>query len=237
MEFWRKGVRISVGMGGFLKRNCFLFGVERRDILVIKPSSWGDILHTLPAVYHLHRRLSYLNIFWLCQSRYVEFLERISYVDGVISFERERYCWREFPRWLPHFWDWRRRWRGRFEVALDFQGLWRSALLGVLLEIPYRVGFQRPRERCEWLYHRRVWVPSGLHPVERNCALLEGLGLEVSFGEVEGEYVSIGEAELEEVRERLGLGDFYVLISPGSRWPSKVWPLERYVGLVGRILE
>lgn len=101
--------------------------MPRRKILVIKPSSLGDVVHTLPAVAAIRATHRSSEITWLINPEWAPLLRGNRDIDHVHIFPRGQF--RGFgaaARLLP----WLRRTRQlQPEVALDFQGLLRSALI------------------------------------------------------------------------------------------------------------
>src|SRR5437588_5890076 len=118
-------------------------------ILIIKPSSLGDIVHALPTVAALRRRFPSARITWLVKREWAAVLEGNPHLDAVLALDL-----------LPK--DWPAAWRavraGRFDTVLDLQGLLRSALLGWISGAPVRIGFDKGRERRRWVCSAGVMV-------------------------------------------------------------------------------
>lgn len=149
-----------------------------KTALVIKPSSLGDVIHTLPAVDSLHRHRPDLAIDWLVNTEWAPLLEGNPGLREVIPLPRRQWRgWRDWPR--------ARRWAAetlgdlRPDLVLDFQGLLRSALLAKASHGAHRVGFARAREGAALFYDRRVPVADwrGTHAVDRYLALVRALGV------------------------------------------------------------
>jgi ADP-heptose:LPS heptosyltransferase len=129
----------------------------------------------------------------------------------------------------------------RYEVALELQGLWKSALWARLSGAPRTVGYaavgrREPLSRI-LLRETVASLPAEPHVIDKNLGLLRALGIE-AVGSREfplprppaaQEAVTAGLAEL-------GLEDF-VLVSPGGGWASKLWPPERYGRLAPALRE
>ena len=145
--------------------------VSPRRILVIKLSSLGDIVHTLPAVAALRKRFPSAHVTWLVKSQWASILEENPDVDEVLSVD---VYWRNWARLIR---DLRKR---QFDLVLDFQGLFRTGLLGLLSGATRRVGFAGAREGASWMYTHRVPLPGehesswrllAIHAVDRNLAV------------------------------------------------------------------
>ena len=152
-----------------------------RSILIIKPSSLGDVVHTLPAVARVRRRWPDAKLRWLVNPEWVPILEGNPDIDEVIEFPRQRFRglagWARLPRWIREL-----RERVKPDLTLDFQGLLRSAWIarGVGGDC---WGTSDSRE-CARFFHRHiVRVPprsEPVHAVNRYLALVAALGCDIS---------------------------------------------------------
>lgn len=152
----------------------------RERILVVKPSSLGDIVHTLPAVDAIHRTFPETRIDWLANTEWSPLLQGIPPVHRVICFPRRKL------RGLGGIWKARSWTRTELEprdydVAIDFQGLLRSALLARRSGADRVIGFRRTREGASLFYGESVDVPgwSRRHAVDRNLELAAALGADI----------------------------------------------------------
>ena len=150
-----------------------------RSILVIKPSSLGDVVHTLPAVACVKRKWPQARISWLVNPEWAPLLAGNPHLDQVIEFPRKRVGgaigWTRFPSWIRSV-----RAQTQPDLVLDFQGLFRSALIGRWVGGTVW-GTSDSREGARWLHHRVVRVPprsESVHAVSRGLALVEALGCE-----------------------------------------------------------
>jgi ADP-heptose:LPS heptosyltransferase len=149
-----------------------------RSVLIVKPSSLGDIVHTLPAVHFV--KLSYPNasICWLANSEWVPILQGNPDLDRVISFPR-----REFrgAAGLLRFVGWSRELGAlKPDLVLDFQGLLRSAWLSRTSGGKRIVGLSDAREGARFFYQATASVRSNQHSVDRYLALAHLVGATVT---------------------------------------------------------
>ena len=202
-----------------------------REILVIKPSSLGDILHALPAVGAIRKRFSEAHISWLVKPEWAELLKGHPYIDEVIS---SPFSWGGLPALIGSV---RKR---PFDLVIDLQGLLRSALLGFLTPAPFRVGFAEGREGAPWFYTDQVGVPGGVeHAVDRYRRVAKALGgvlQEVDFGLAPSAEAVVS---VNRLMEEIGLAGpaRFALIHPTARWDSKKWPGERFAELGDWLVE
>ena len=150
-------------------------------LLIVKPSSLGDIVHTLPAVEALHRAAPRAKIDWLVNTEWSPILEGIPFLDRIVAFPR-----RELRGLGGLFrgraWATRELKPADYDLVVDFQGLFRSAYLSRRTGAPMVAGFRRSREGARFFYDRCIEVPDWdrRHAVDRNLALAAALGAETS---------------------------------------------------------
>jgi heptosyltransferase-2 len=117
------------------------------------------------------------------------------------------------------------------DCALVPHRSFRSALIAWLARIPTRVGFDESGGRP--LLTNVVPYRSHLHEVERVAGLLEPLGIELPSGRLPF-YLRVPDGADEAVGAELarsGVGERgFVVVAPGSRWATKMWPPESFAG-------
>ncbi len=209
-------------------------------ILIIRLSSLGDILHTLPAFQSLRRTFPAAHIGWLVERRMSFLLSAVPGIDSVHILDtmslRQRpgdaAIWRETANLVRNLRT------VRYDVSLDFQGLLKTAFLSLVCGAHLRFGFSRElvREKpAYWFYHRVVYPPPRqLHVTELNFRLAEAAGARVSAGPIA---LKVPPSDLEEIHSRLKAEDLrqYVVINPGGGWQTKRWAPAKYGELARRI--
>jgi heptosyltransferase I len=128
-----------------------------KSLLVIKPSSLGDIVHALQVVQTFARERPECRISWVVRERFAGLVQSADFVHEVIIFRR-RDGWRAFLRLLREL---RRR---RYEAVWDMQGLLRSGLMMAAVRSPAKWGRDDAREGSGWFADRRVSPPAGAGP-------------------------------------------------------------------------
>ena len=147
---------------------------EVRSILVIKPSSLGDIVHTLPAVAAIRDAHPHAEITWVINPEWTTLLRGNPDVNHVHIFPRGDFGGLNAPRTL---WPWLKKTKSlRPDVALDFQGLLRSALIGKISGARELWGMSDGREGSRLFYKRTVRVDRRAHAVDRYLNLAETFG-------------------------------------------------------------
>ncbi len=211
-----------------------LIGRSFERILLIKPSSLGDIVHALPVLHGLRTRYPGARIDWLVTSTFAALLEGHPQIDEIIRFDRRRFgrvgtsprVTREFLRFTH---DLRRR---RYDLVVDLQGLFRTGFLSRATGAGVRIGFRDARERAWMFYTHRVRIDDpDAHAVDRNLSVTGLLGIEKDPIEFNLALPQALRTETEHWLRGLGVGDDkrVVAVVPGARWETKVWLPERFV--------
>ncbi|HEY2894563.1 MAG TPA: glycosyltransferase family 9 protein [Pirellulales bacterium] len=196
-------------------------------ILIVRLSAIGDVLHGLPVLVALREALPDAYLAWVVEGRSSELLRNHSSLDEVISVPRG---WLKKPSAV---WNLRRRLRAEgFDIAIDVQGLTKSAVAAWLSGAPRRIGFagQDGREISRWLNNELV-LPARTHVVDRNLELLRAIAIDprkVLF-DLQGDVSARDTAR--SMLVDASLDGRFVLINPGAGWPSKLWPSERYAAV------
>lgn len=212
--------------------------ISPQRILVIKLSSLGDIVHTLPAVAALRERFPSAHICWLVKSQWASILEGNPDVNEVLSVDVSWLNWPKLVQGLR-----RRHW----DLMVDFQGLFRTGLLGILSGAKIRVGFAQAREGAPWMYTDRVSLPGDqesswrlleVHAVDRNLAIAQFLGADIShptfhFPGLAEDHTSIGDVLQHAQFEG---HESLIALAPWSRSALKSWPLSRFIQLAEELM-
>ncbi len=201
-------------------------------VLVVKMSSMGDVVHTLPAIVEARRAIADISFHWVVEEGFKNIPGIHPLVDEVIPVA--------IRRWRKNWWSsfssgeiaefYRTLKRRRYDLIIDAQGLMKSAIVSLLASGPVS-GFDRrsARERGASLtYHRSIAVDKNLHAVERQRHLFAGLlGYEVSGP------VDYG---LKSAREVSRVSNTIMLLH-GTTWESKLWPEASWRSLCNIILD
>jgi len=206
------------------------------DFLIIRLSSLGDIIHTLPAFAALRRARPDAGISWAVQGKGREILDLVPGLDRIIEIDP-----REWKPFSGRFRKDRKRLRAatspKDRTALDFQGLIKSAVAARLSGSRRRIGFSKPdlREPQAALFYTRRIPPltENHHVIHKNLKLLEALDIFDKDWEFP---IEIPEKHRIAVKNRLaGLGFSDAarpaLLNVGAAWITKRWPDEAWISL------
>ena len=148
------------------------------SLLVVKPSSLGDIVHTLPAVHYLKTTFPQADISWVANAEWVPILEENADLKSIIPFPRRQFRGAlglvKFARWSHGLSSLRP------DLVLDFQGLLRSAWISRNAQGQSVYGLSDAREGSRYFYDRSALVSPGQHSVDRYLALARLAGADTS---------------------------------------------------------
>lgn len=139
----------------------------RRRILIVKPSSLGDIIHSLPALWELRRLFPEAHIGWVIKEVWRDIITDNPLLDEVIVLKKG------VRGFFSAVQDIRKR---GYDTVIDLQGLFRSGLITILSGASEKTGFANARELAHLFYNHKVAVPPGtIHAVERYLLTIETL--------------------------------------------------------------
>jgi heptosyltransferase I len=210
------------------------------DILLIKMSALGDVIHALPVIPSLRRAFPGANIHWLVEETAAPLLHCHPGVNRVLVSHRGKWGrhLRDPRRWLNillEMWALVRQLRlVHYDLAIDFQGLLKSGVWISLARAKRKVGYDRSRERSHFFLTERVPpVDPDIHAVERYLMLVKSIVGEATE-------VNFGLSQSHEDRNHLwkmfrseGLDPSrpYAVLVPAARWETKRWPEESFARL------
>jgi len=198
--------------------------------LLVRLGSLGDIIHTLPAAAALRDTFPDARIDWAVEPKWARLLEGNPDLSEVISLDRKS---------AGGILSTVRKLRAaKYTCAIDFQALYKSALLAFASGAPQRIGFQSSyaREGLAAAFYTDRLNPRGAHKVDHNLTLAEFAGAQKATRRFP---LAIRAEDEEMVARELtarSIGDFFVL-NPGGGWVSKCWPAERYGQLHQKLFE
>jgi len=198
--------------------------------LVVRLGSLGDIIHTFPAVAALRESFPQASIVWLSHPRWSFLVQTSGLASDVWTVDtRTLSSLRDVIRLLR---------QNSWSAAIDYQGLWKSAMLPFVGGVTRRIGFSSATIRefgVPVLYTERVKT-SKSHIAEQNGELSLCVGAQRGTARVS---LQIAEQDQTSVCAQLGGQGLkrYVVLSPGGGWRSKCWPAERFGALARKLHE
>ena len=195
-------------------------------VLIVKTSSLGDVIHTLPAINDAVYAIPDIKFDWIVEENFSEIPNWNSDVDQIIPVVLRKWRKNIFRFWFSKEWSEFKKRIGfhRYDVIIDAQGLLKSAWLGSFADGP-RYGFDKFSAReplASNFYDHQISVSKKLHAVERTRILFSkslGYSLQPSNGKYNLSFGSTSTGA--------------VVLIHGTTWASKHWPEESWIKLSG----
>ena len=198
-------------------------------ILILKPSSLGDVIQALPVLRLLKQHFRTAEIFWWIDSAFAPLLENDPDLAGIVRFERRR--WGHPQNWpeMLHSIRWLR--AQKFDLVIDLQCLFRSGAFAWLSRGKFLIGLDEAREGARGFYD--VAVPRKTfhtHAVDWYLSVLPPLGVPVHEN---FQWLPAQPQIAVAIKSKWPIGGSrWITLQPGARWDNKRWPVERFSELV-----
>ena len=182
-------------------------------------------------------------ISWLINNEYAEIIASHPALDEVIRFDRGRFGARCPRRGAVKeiFRLWGKLRGGQFDLVIDLQGLLRSGMMAGATGADVRLGLADARELGGLFYTHRVQLKdTDVHAVDRYMRCLKRLGIDSEKSEERDFSLPVEAKASEEIEQLLaeagvGANEKFILISPGARWESKRWAIEKFAKVINGI--
>lgn len=205
--------------------------------LIIRLSSLGDIIHTLPAFAALRSAHPDAEITWVVEENGREILELVPGLDRIVVVLTKRWRWhtKEFRKELSRILH---EIRDRDQVAIDFQGLIKSGLITWLSRSRKKMGFNRAdlREPLASIFytHHANRFPPDEHVIHKNLSLLKSLGIREESLVFPIELPESLQVHVKEKMRALGFngGARLVVINVGAAWDTKRWTADKWKAVI-----
>jgi heptosyltransferase-1 len=195
-------------------------------ILIVKLGALGDVVHAIPVAAALRSAFPSARIDWLVSPKHREILDLVPVIDRrlVMNDSRMVAAIRELRA-------------NQYDIAIDLQGLIKSAALARLSGAQRVIGFtsRYAREGLARWFYTEAYDPGGggmyhvneRHVVYTNLSLLGTLGIQPGSPEFPIDRVESAVA----ARVAAQTGGRYAILNPGAAWPNKRWPPARLAAI------
>lgn len=214
-------------------------------ILIIKPSSLGDIIHALPFLKAVKDTFPDSSVDWVISKSLKDILNGNPLINELIVIDKD--SWkdiRNLKRTSREIYNLKKTLKGKhYDMVIDLQGLLRSGIISLFAPSSLKIGFANAREGSRYIYDRRVSVNGISHAVDKNLEVARAIQKDQK-PEVESQKsektefpLYIGNTAKENVKRILGKvkEKEYVVIVPSARWKTKRWPLENFGMLISKL--
>ena len=199
-------------------------------ILIVKPSSLGDIVHSLPVLNALKGCFPDATIHWIVAKGLEGLLENHPMIDKLWIINKDD--WKKIDKVKTTVKELKTLFRKlkaeKYDLVIDLQGLLRSGIMTASTRAPLRIGFTEAREGSTVFYTHKVRGGRNIHAVDRYLKIVEFLGCDIS-----------------DIRFPLPMHDIsspfsipseeYIVFIPGARWSTKKWEPELFGELASKL--
>lgn len=212
-----------------------------KNILIIKPSALGDIALSLPALASIRKSYPDAKIAWLVRSEFAPLLEMTENLDELILFDRGFLgkCWYNPKALIALIKFFRKLRKGRFDLVIDLQGLFRTAFFGWITASKQRFGMKCAREFAGLFYtHRIAKDEDRIHLIDFHNKIISAAGvsdLVIEYGLEINPQADLTVDKLLDANE-CSQKKYAVLIT-GAAHDKKCWSVEKFAKLAERLYE
>jgi len=212
------------------------------NILVIKLSAIGDVVHSLPLLEVLKDRFPLSNIDWVVEEDASGIIEDHPDINHLIVFPRKywikkiikkgeyRNVGKEVSRFLKELK------KKKYDIVIDLQGLFKSGILTFISRGRRKIALNGGREASSIFVNERVAIPDpNIHALERYLYIARHLGVtefnwngQISTNATDKTYV-------DHLLQEIGNDRTLVAVNPMAKWETKLWSLDRFACLADRI--
>lgn len=221
--------------------------IDISRILIVKPSSLGDVVHTLPMAHALKRCFPGCHLGWIVQDAFAGLLERDPAIDTVypihISSTSDPRAGRlaylqAFKETLATLQLLRRKLkRHPYDLILDLHASFRSGLLERTNPGGLRIGFKDAKELNSFFQHQLVNVPDHVeHALEKNLLFADHLNCSVADEDFHTCCSREDKGAVQAFLQQQGVDEHATIIyaNPAARWQTKFWLKEQWAELADR---
>lgn len=202
-----------------------------KKILIIKPSAWGDIVHTLPFLAAVRRRYPESEIHWVVAKGLHTFLTGHPLIHKLWIMDKDGWKKRNrIPETLSEMNSFRKGLKAeKFDISIDLSGLLRSGLVTLAAGAKYKLGFSDSDEGSPFFYTHKITGGDQIHAVDRYLLLARHIGCDTSG-------VSFPFPPLPDISQLLNtLPDRFCILAPSAGKEANRWPAERFGQLAAKL--
>lgn len=209
--------------------------MEYKNILIIKMSALGDVMHALPCAAALRELYPHAQIRWIVHPQFGTFVPQQPYIDEIIYFDKQAFKKMSFGEKVKAILAMRRKLHSyKFDLVIDLQGLFKSAVIAYLTGCSNRIGYNDMREGSGLISKAIHGDNDHGHIVQQYLDVIRYLGSKVKepyfpMPELKEEKEKIKQL-LEAAFPKAGKEDLAVLV-PGAGWVTKEWPVPNFIEL------
>ena len=200
-------------------------------ILIIKPSSLGDVVHSFPFLNAVRTCFSKAEIHWVIAKGLEGLLEGHPMIHKLWIINKD--AWKSIKNVGNTVKElkilFKELKKEHFDLVVDLQGLLRSGVITAATGSPVRVGFTEAREGSRVFYTHKIKGGKDIHAVDRYLKIAAFLGCNITSAHFPLYFNS------SLVTLHSSLSEDYAVLVPGARWKTKIWPPEKFGELSSKL--
>lgn len=209
-----------------------------KNILIVKLSAIGDVIHALPVAHALKQTYPSARITWVVEKPAYDLLTNNPDIDEIIIFDKPKF--KSFAGVLTNGYKFSRQLKAlNFDLALDLQGLFKSAAISYLSGADKRLVYCNPRELSGKISKPIFGEHQHGHVVDRYLDVARYLGCKIDEVIFPMNIIEIEAQKATAIANHAGLSmeNPYVVLAPGTNWPSKCWPTTHFAKLADKLYD
>lgn len=211
---------------------------EYTNILIVKLSSLGDVIHALPCAAALRTRFPNAKISWITEPAFASFLPGAPYLDEVLIFDKPHFSTLPLKEKIAFIRELGNKLKEKhYDLVLDLQGLFKSAVIAYLTGCKERLGYCEMREMSGLVSRAVCGAHAKEHVIERYLDVVRYLGAEIAEATFPLPELSKERQKIKELLQAHGIldTDKLIVMAPGTSWQTKCWPTKYYGELAARL--
>ncbi len=203
-------------------------------LLVVKPSSLGDVIHALPFLKSVKDSFPDYRVDWIINRNLKGLIEDNPLINRVHVIDKE--SWKKAANMITSLSDimsLRKTLRAEhYDLVVDLQGLLRSGIMAHFAAASKTIGFDDAREGSRFFYDEKIPTYGVSHAVDRSLEAARAVGAEVTHAEFP---LPVQDNKKVNIKQLIGNDDAYIIIAPSARWQSKRWPASYFASLISKL--
>lgn len=211
------------------------------NILIVKLSAIGDVIHTLPALAALRRLYPTAHITWVVEEAASDLVSGHPYLDRVLIFRRKRWmadfkkgnfkaAWRDIKTFISDL-------QSRpYDLVIDFHGLFKSSIVVFFSKGRRKLGYDSWQELSGLFLNEKIPEDMNKHAVDRYLDFPRYLGAKVDEAEFVLPLTAATDSRVESLMQHLRLEKKkFIAVSPVALWDTKLWNNSKFARLADDI--
>lgn len=202
-----------------------------KKILIIKPSSLGDIVHSLPFLAAIKKKFSDAKIDWVVSYGLHNFLESHLMIDKLWIIKKDD--WKKIKRFkltIKEIWEFKRGLeKEKYDISIDLSGLFRSGIISCASRAKIKLGFKEFDEFSPFFYTHKIHGSMDIHAIDRYLEIAKFMGCDVD----KIEYPLAPYNTKPDICSKLPKQ--YIIMSPGAGKSANQWQAEKFGQLAAKL--